>query len=98
MQSERHPEADDGRYRRELQRLAEELHGRHPDVALADVSELVARADDALAGSRVQSFKLIFVERAVARQLAAVRCAASPVDPAAPGTGHRADGRLLARA
>jgi len=54
---------------RECERLARRVHEKHPDVPLARISALVAQATDELADSRVQSFKMILVERAVLRRL-----------------------------
>ena len=59
------------RDRRECERLAGRVHEKHPDVPLARISALVAQAIDELAESRVQSFKMILVERAVLRGVTA---------------------------
>jgi len=55
----------------ELARLARRLGEQHPDVAADTLHELIEHANDALADARVQNFKLILVERAVRRELAA---------------------------
>ena len=57
------------RDRRESERLASRLHEHHPDVSLARISMLIAQATDELAEARVQSFKMILVERAVLGRL-----------------------------
>ncbi len=57
------------RFRLECELLARRMHDEHPEVPLARISDLVERASDDLAGSKVQSFKLILVERAVRREL-----------------------------
>jgi len=62
---------DRDRDRRECERLAGRVHEKHPDVPLARISALVAQAIDELAESRVQSFKMILVERAVLRGVTA---------------------------
>jgi hypothetical protein len=57
------------RYQRECDLLAGRLHEGHPDVSLARIAALVERASEELAEARVQSFKLILVERSVRREL-----------------------------
>ena len=57
------------RFGLECERLARRIHQERPDVTLAVLSELVERASDDLADARVQSFRLILVERAVRREL-----------------------------
>jgi hypothetical protein len=57
----------------ELARLARHLGEQHPEVSADTLSALVEHADDALADARVQNFRLILVERAVRRELAARR-------------------------
>ena len=43
------------RYQRECERLACRMHADNPDVSIASIRELIERASDDLAESRVQS-------------------------------------------
>lgn len=55
--------------RREIDALAQRLHANHPHVPLATLTALVEAAHGDLAGSTVQSFRMILTERAVRRRL-----------------------------
>jgi hypothetical protein len=55
--------------RKELDALARRMHAHHPHVSLATLTALVEEAHADLAGSPVQSFRMILTERAVRRRL-----------------------------
>jgi hypothetical protein len=55
--------------RREIDALARRMHAHHPHVSLATLTALVEEAHGDLAGSPVQSFRMILTERAVRRRL-----------------------------
>lgn len=73
-------DAGDDRYRRECELLARHLHDAHPEVPLATVHDLVVDASDALEGAKVLTYRLILVERAVRRRLAAVPRSTPPAE------------------
>lgn len=60
------------RHERECASLARRMHRDHPEVPLGDIRALTDQVNDELAEARVQSFRLILVERAVRCRLAAM--------------------------
>jgi hypothetical protein len=60
----------DARQQRDLGSLAHRLHENHPDVPLSVLTQMVESEFAQLAQSRVQSFRMILIERAVRRRLA----------------------------
>lgn len=65
-----HPVALPDQGRNEITGLALRLHEHHPHLSLAAITALVEQAHADLAGSQVQSFRMILTERAVRRRLA----------------------------
>ncbi len=58
------------RHQREITLLAQHLRKHHPAVPLPEITSMVEDELAALAGSRVQGFRMILAERAVRRRLA----------------------------
>ena len=55
----------------EIDRLVLILRERYPDVAIETITSLIEQAHAELAGSRIQSFRMVLTERAVRRRLLA---------------------------
>lgn len=55
--------------RNEIDALARRMQAQHPHASLATLTALVEEAHADLAGSPVQSFRMILTERAVRRRL-----------------------------